>query len=357
MIGQSHECAGNREAVRHRWATAGRRGTLVVIAATLVMAIGFGGLGLVSVFMAPMEADLGWTRSNTSLGYSLAAIGMAIGGLLWGRVSDQLDIRLPLAIGATGMVSSLFTMAMVHSLPTFYIANLIYGGLGFSVLYVPLISTSGEWFPQQRGLVTGMVTAGGALGQGLLPFAGRFLIEGFGWRLAFAGIGGVMLAALALSLPILRWPQGTMAPPATVTDWAKRAGPNTRRWPCWRSPPICAVRAWADPWCIWQASSARRLRLSGDRRDQPSDRRCSSARSGEFARSGADRLGALTSYAMASTTQTAAVLVFPALGDSLSFMAVSAVFGFGFAGNMTSLSLCVRAAVRHTVSVARSEQS
>ena len=101
------------------------RGTLVVLAATLVMAMGFGGLGLVSVFMAPMEADLGWTRSNTSLGYSLAATGMAVGGLLWGRVSDSIDIRLPLAIGATGMVSSLFALAMLQSLTTFYIASLI----------------------------------------------------------------------------------------------------------------------------------------------------------------------------------------------------------------------------------------
>jgi hypothetical protein len=67
-----------------RSATARYRGTLVVLAATLVMAMGFGGLGLVSVFMSPMEADLGWTRSNTSLGYSLAATGMAVGGLLWG---------------------------------------------------------------------------------------------------------------------------------------------------------------------------------------------------------------------------------------------------------------------------------
>ena len=59
----------------------------------------------------------------------------------------------------------------------------------------------------------------------------------------------------------------------------------------------------------------------------------------------ADRLGSLTSYAMASATQTATVLVFPALGGSLSFMVLSAVFGFGFAGNMTCLSLCVRDAV------------
>jgi MFS family permease len=39
------------------------------------------------------------------------------------------------------------------------------------------------------------------------------------------------------------------------------------------------------------------------------------------------------------------VLIFPVLGNSLSFLVLSAVFGFGFAGNMTSLSLCVRDAV------------
>src|SRR5258708_12663837 len=78
-----------------RSATARHRGTLVVLAATLVMAMGFGGLRLVSVFMAPMEADLGWTRSNSSLGYSLPAPGIADRCLLCGRVPDGPHIPLP----------------------------------------------------------------------------------------------------------------------------------------------------------------------------------------------------------------------------------------------------------------------
>jgi predicted MFS family arabinose efflux permease len=64
-----------------------------------------------------------------------------------------------------------------------------------------------------------------------------------------------------------------------------------------------------------------------------------------FIGAAADRIGALASYAIASSIQTACVLLFPALGDSLSLMALSAVFGVGFAGNMTCLSLCVRQAV------------
>ena len=188
------------------------RGTLVVLAATVAMAMGFGGLGLITVFMGPIETDLGWSRSDTSLGYALSTVGMALGGWLWGRLSDRMDVRLLLAAGAAGMVVSPLAMAMLHSLPVFYIAHAVYGGFGFSMLYSPLLSTSGEWFPERRGLVMGVVTAGGALGQGLLPFFASFLINAFGWRLAFGGIGCTLLAALALALPVLRWPQGTRAP-------------------------------------------------------------------------------------------------------------------------------------------------
>jgi len=204
-----------QDTIRSSNATANNRsgrGTVVVIAATVAMAMGFGGLGLITVFMGPMEADLGWSRSDTSLGYALSTAGMALGGLFWGRLSDRADVRLLLAVGGAGMVGSLLTMPMLHSLPVFYIAHVIYGGFGFSMLYSPLLSTSGEWFPERRGLVMGLVTAGGALGQGLLPFFASFLINASGWRWAYVGVAATLLAALGLALPALRWPQGTKAP-------------------------------------------------------------------------------------------------------------------------------------------------
>jgi MFS family permease len=106
-------------------------------------------------------------------------------------------------------VASLLALSFVQSLPAFYIAHVVYGGFGFSVLYSPLLSTTGEWFPERRGLVMGLVTAGGALGQGLLPFFASSLINAFGWRWALVGLGCTHLAALGLTLPLLRWPQRT----------------------------------------------------------------------------------------------------------------------------------------------------
>jgi MFS family permease len=91
---------GSRDA--HPWLLAGSngRGALVVLATTVAMAMGFGGLGLITVFMGPTEADLGWSRSDTSLGYALSTAGMAVGGLFWGRLSDRMDVRLLFALGA-----------------------------------------------------------------------------------------------------------------------------------------------------------------------------------------------------------------------------------------------------------------
>jgi MFS family permease len=321
------------------------RGTFVVLAATLTMAVGFGGLSLISVFMAPMEAEFGWSRTDTSLAYAFATAGMAVGGFAWGRLADRADIRVLLSIGAAGMVAALLAMAMLRSLPLFYLASLLYGGLGFSMLYSPLLSTSGEWFPGRRGLVTGIVTAGGALGQGVLPFIANLLIQSFGWRLAFVGIGCITLAALALSLPVVRWPQGTKAPSAAQNaagdaDNGRRAqiallGLAAFLCCACMGMPLVHLTSFVGAICASPTIGVSALLIA--------------MISGAIGRVGfgiaADRIGALTGYAIASAMQTACLLVFPLLGDALSLMTLSAVFGVGFAGNMTCLALCVRQAV------------
>src|SRR5215213_6799414 len=339
------EALGSRD--DHRWLLAGSsaRGVMVVLAATVAMAMGFGGLGLITVFMGPMEADLGWSRSHTSLGYALSTAGMAIGGLFWGRLSDRMDLRLLFAVGASGMVASLLAMSILQSLLAFYIAHVVYGGFGFSVLYSPLLSTSGEWFPKQRGLVTGLVTAGGALGQGLLPYFASFLINAFGWRWAFVGAGGTLFAALALALPVLRWPEGTRAP---VPFSAGTAEPSMARN---GTVAILALAAFLCCMCMG-VPIVHMASFIGAVCGSPNagvNSLVIAMLAGAVGRVCcgviADRIGPLKAYAIASLIQTACVLAFPSLENRWSFMALSVIFGFGFAGNMTCLSLCVRQAV------------
>jgi MFS family permease len=331
----------------HRFLLAGSsgRGVLVVLAATVTMAMGFGGLGLITVFMGPMEADLGWSRSDTSLGYALSTAGMAIGALFWGRLSDRMDVRLLFAVGFSGMVASLLAMSIIQSLPAFYIAHVVYGGFGFSVLYSPLLSTSGEWFPERRGLVTGLVTAGGALGQGLLPFFASYLINAVGWRWALVGLGCTILMALGLTLPVLRWPQGTRAPVATSASAPEMARAEAA------AVAFLTLAAFLCCMCMG-VPVVHMASFIGAVCGSPSvgiNSLVIAMTTGAVGRVCcgliADRIGPLKAYGIASSIQTACVMVFPTLGGSMSFMALSAIFGFGFAGNMTCVSLCVRQAV------------
>ena len=323
-----------------------RHAVLAVVGGTVGMALGFGCLALISVFMQPLEAAFGWSRAEVSLGYGIVSVGMAVGGLVWGRLSDRLDIRLLLAVGGSGMVLSLLALAATQTLWHFYAANLMLGGFGFAVLYAPLVSAPGEWFVHRRGLAIGVVTAGGAAGQGVLPYLASILIRDLGWRFAFLVLGGIVLVSLALALPQVRRPRGAGArvSAAAMALGPQRAGERT-------ALAILAVAAFMCCVCmgvplVHLASFVGALCGSPELGATSLLIAMLSATVGRVCFGTlADRIGYLPSYALASAVQTGCVLAYPLLGDSVSLLTLSAVFGFGFAGNMTCLILCVRETV------------
>jgi MFS family permease len=322
------------------------RAVLAVVGGTVGMGLGFGCLALISVFMQPLEAAFGWSRAEVSLGYGIASVGMAIGGLVWGRLSDRLDIRLLLAIGGAGMVLSLLAMAATQALWHFYAANLVLGAFGFAVLYAPLVSAPGEWFARNRGLAIGIVTAGGAAGQGVFPYLASILIRDLGWRSAFLVLGVIALVSLAVALPQVRRPRG-----AASTANAAASTPAPQRAVERAALAILAVAAFMCCVCmgvplVHLASFVGAVCGSPELGATSLLVAMLSATAGRVCfGSVADRIGYLPSYALASAVQTACVLAYPLLGGSASLLTLSAVFGFGFAGNMTCLLLCVRESV------------
>ncbi len=323
------------------------RAILVVIGATVAMAISFGSLGLTSIFMRPLEAEFGWTRAETSLAYAIASAGMALGGLGWGWASDRVGIRVLFAIGGSAMVLSVLAMSVVETVWQFHLANAVLACLGFSVLYAPLLAATGDWFEERRGLAVGIVTAGGALGQGVLPFSANTLIDILGWRFAYVSIALTMLIALAISLPLVRRPDHSLRPilqPLTDNSCGRRVGERLR---------VRMLSVAAFLCCVCMGMPIVHLAsfvtiVCGS----PSIGATSMLVAMLFGTVGrvcfgflADRIGYLASYAGASILQTVAVLAYPILDQDLSIMALSAIFGFGFAGNMTCLVLCIREAV------------
>jgi MFS family permease len=326
------------------------RAVMAVVGGTVGMALGFGCVALTSVSMESLEQTFGWSRADVSLGYAIAAAGMAVGGLVWGRLSDRLDIRILLTIGGAGMVLSVLAMAATQSLWQFYAANLVLGGFGFGVLYAPLVSAPGEWFVKNRGLAIGIVTAGGAAGQGILPYVASVLIRDLGWRPAYLALSIGVLLAVALTFPRLRRPDGAGvgAVGAVAAAEPVRGSERTRER---MGIAILALAAFMCCTCMG-VPLVHMASFVGALCGSPQLGAASLLIAMLFGALGrvcfgliADRIGNLPSYALASVAQTACVLYYPLLDDAVSLLTLSAVFGFGFSGNMTCLILCVRETV------------
>src|SRR5690606_649550 len=121
------------------------------------------------IFVRPFEAEFGWLRADVAFAYALFSAGAAIGGLIFGRVTDWIDPRPMVVIGALVMGASLILLGRQGGLAAIQTIYLAAGVFGFAALYTPLMATVGLWFERGRGLALGIVTAGGTLGQGLMP--------------------------------------------------------------------------------------------------------------------------------------------------------------------------------------------
>lgn len=149
----------------------------IAIMATLLQVV----LGTVyawSFFQNPIMERHGWTNIETMWIFSFAILFLGLAAALGGVVLSKYGPRKLAVIGAllysSGYLISALAMKM-DSLPLFYLGFGVIGGIGLGLGYVTPVATVSKWFPDKKGLITGMVVMGFGLGallmsQVLAPF-------------------------------------------------------------------------------------------------------------------------------------------------------------------------------------------
>ena len=67
---------------------------------TAMVAMAFGAIGTVAVFLAPLAAEFGWPRADVSAAYSVATIATGLGGIAMGHFADRMPVRRVALCGA-----------------------------------------------------------------------------------------------------------------------------------------------------------------------------------------------------------------------------------------------------------------
>jgi MFS family permease len=142
----------------NRWA--------IAVAGTVAM-ICLGTVYSWSLFTQPLIAAFGWSNTTTTWTFALAIFFLGVGAIAGGRWQDRSGPR-NVAIagvvlwGVANVLAGLWTRQL--GAPWIYLTYGVLGGLGLGLGYVTPVAAVTKWFPDRRGLGTGMVVMGFGLG-------------------------------------------------------------------------------------------------------------------------------------------------------------------------------------------------
>ncbi len=145
-----------------------------------------------SVFVKPLQAEFPeWTRLQTT---SISSVNMVLLAVLYnvaGTLIGRFGARRIAIFGGLCYSAGLFLASFTTSLLWLYMSAGVLVGLGLGFGYLPPLYVGFKWYPESRGLVSGLAVGIFALGAGIVgPLAGgllgwKGLIYLIGWRQTF----------------------------------------------------------------------------------------------------------------------------------------------------------------------------
>ncbi|NES13724.1 OFA family MFS transporter [Micromonospora sp. PPF5-17] len=218
--------AGSRDG---RPVTRGRWG--LVLAAVLVQ-LALGAVYAWSVFNKPLQAEFGWSKAEVVLPFEVAIGTIFIGSLVGGRIQDRRGPR-PVALGG-GILYAVGTMlaSLVSSSDQLWLLLLTYGvlgGIGLGAAYITPIAMLSKWFPDKRGLITGIAVAGFGFGAVITAPVAKALLAGTDHKTSvFLPLGIAYLVAVLLGASFFRDPPAGYRVPGFTPAVGGRAVAGTR---------------------------------------------------------------------------------------------------------------------------------
>ena len=184
----------------------------LIAAAGVLMQVAFGAVYAWSVFRIPLSHAHGWTIAEVTAAFEIAifVVGFAaFAGGLWMKRSGPRPVAL--AGAALYGVGTMLT-GSAHSLTALYLTYGLIGGAGLGLGYIVPIATLVRWFPDKRGMITGLAVAGFGAGALVTAPAANSLMASVGVGGAFEVLGLAYLVVVFGCALFMRNPPEGYAP-------------------------------------------------------------------------------------------------------------------------------------------------
>lgn len=218
----------------------------IVVIGALLIQISLGAIYIYSVFKPALKEQFpGWTPTDLALPSQLVLATFALSMIFAGRIQDKVGPRIIATIGGVLLGIGLIVAKFATGLGMFIFGFSILGGIGIGAAYVCPIATCVKWFPDKRGLITGLAVAGfGAGGLVFTPIA-KSLIASEGIMSTFMYLGLIFFVAVIIGAQLMKNPPAGWKPEGWNPQ-AKAAGTASKEDYTWQE-----MLKTAQFWVLW----------------------------------------------------------------------------------------------------------
>jgi OFA family oxalate/formate antiporter-like MFS transporter len=196
-----------------------------------------------SVFRVPLAKQFGWSISEVTLTFTISIFVLGISAFFGGLWLNRKGPRIVAITGGFLYGMGVFLASFSdHKLWWLYLTYGVIGGIGLGFAYIVPVAVLVKWFPDRRGLITGIAVGG--FGAGALvtaPIATR-LIQSVGVLQTFAYLGIAFLIVTVVAGYLMQNPPEGWRPEGwkpTASEVSQRAGHDytlgeaLRTWQWW----------------------------------------------------------------------------------------------------------------------------
>ena len=203
--------------IKNRW---------FIAASAVGVHISIGSVYAYSVFTKPLAKALGWDPTQIAWAFSIAIVFLGLSASFLGPTVERIGPR------RSGLLSMIFFNSglllsggavILGWLPLFYLGYGVIAGIGLGVGYITPVSTLVKWFPDRRGLATGLAIMGFGFGALLAGSLTEFLIEHVGLAATFFTLAAMYGVIMSLSARQLEPPPRGWTPASSATQAGKPA--------------------------------------------------------------------------------------------------------------------------------------
>jgi MFS transporter, OFA family, oxalate/formate antiporter len=158
------------------------------------------------VFLVPIDREMNWGRAKISFAVSMLLLVFSVFMVIGGLLEKKIGPRKTAGIGGI-LVGSGWLLASFSRTPiTLYLSYGVLAGIGTGLSYLPSIAGGIKWFPEKKGLITGIIVFGFGFGTAFLSPLITNLINVYGWRTTMVACGIIFGLVITLAAQFLNTP-------------------------------------------------------------------------------------------------------------------------------------------------------